>query len=160
MLRLNCKLFLIAMLCTSCTYFTSQKSGTTSNLQVLDTVIDFTSVDVYPIFSDCENFAESDSQKRCFETSITEKLAEILYKNELKVTNEVNDNTSIDILIDNTGKASLMDINSPASITEELPNLESIIRKGINQLPTMKPALKRGMFVKSQYRLVIIVETI
>jgi len=127
---------------------------------VLDTVIDYTSVDVYPIFSDCENYSESDNQKTCFETSITEKLAEILSENELLVANEVNDTTSIDILIDQTGKASLMTINSPVSITEELPDLEKIIRKGINELPTMKPAIKRDMFVKSQYRLVIAVETI
>lgn len=160
MLRQISALFLLFMLCTSCDYFSQNTTTSKSNLQVLDTVIDYTSVDVYPIFSDCENYAETDSQKRCFETSITEKLAEILSKNELIVTNEVNDTTSIDILIDSTGKASLMTINSPASIVQELPNLESVIREGINQLPTMKPALKRGMFVKSQYRLVIIVETI
>ena len=160
MLRQINALFLVFILCTSCDYFSQNTTTSTSNLQVLDTVIDYTSVDVYPIFSDCENYAETDSQKRCFETSITEKLAEILSKNELIVNNEVNDTTSIDILIDSTGKASLMTINSPASIVQELPNLESVIREGINQLPTMKPALKRGMFVKSQYRLVIIVETI
>jgi len=160
MLRPIIKLLLVCVLCTSCNYFSPQKSTTSSNLQVLDTVIDYTAVDVYPIFSDCENYAETNNQKECFETSITEKLAEILSENELKVTNEVNDSTSIDILIDHTGKASLMTINSPKSIKEELPNLESVIRKGINQLPTMKPAIKRNMFVKSQYRLVIVVETI
>jgi hypothetical protein len=160
MLRRASTLLLVFIFCTSCDYFSQSTSTSSSNLQVLDTVIDYTSVDVYPIFSDCENYAESDSQKKCFEASITEKLAEILSDNEFKVNNEVNDTTSIDILIDHTGKASLMTINSPKSIVEELPNLESIIRKGINQLPTMKPALKRGMFVKSQYRLVIVVETI
>jgi hypothetical protein len=127
---------------------------------VLDTVIDYTSVDVYPIFSDCENYAESNDQKECFEASITEKLADILSENELKVKNVVNDSTAIDILIDNTGKASLVSIAPSEAIAKELPDLESIIRKGVNQLPSIKPALKRGMFVKSQYRLVIIVETI
>jgi hypothetical protein len=152
--------FLFLLIFTSCEIFSPQSSTSKSNLQVLDTVIDFTSVDVYPIFSDCENFAENDDQKECFETSITEKLAELLLDNDLKVNKEVNDTTSIDILIDNTGKASLASINSPNSILKELPNLENVIRKSISQLPTMKPALKRGMFVKSQYRLVIIVKTI
>jgi hypothetical protein len=152
--------FLFLLIFTSCEIFSPQSSTSKSNLQVLDTVIDFTSVDVYPIFSDCENFAENDDQKECFETSITEKLAELLLDNDLKVNKEVNDTTSIDILIDNTGKASLASINSPNSILKELPNLENVIRKSISQLPTMKPALKRGMFVKSQYRLVIVVKTI
>jgi len=152
--------FLFLFILTSCEIFSPQTGVSKSNLQLLDTVIDYTSVDVYPIFSDCENFAESDDQKECFETSITEKLAELFLDIDLKVNKEVNDTTSIDILIDNTGKASLVNINSPKSILEELPNLESVVRKSINQLPTMKPALKRGMFVKSQYRLVIVVETI
>ncbi len=159
MLRRTNAFFLLFIFLTSCELFSPNKSISSGNLQVLDTVIDYTSVDVYPIFSDCENYAESNDQKDCFETSITEKLAEILSENELKVKNEVNDTTAIDILIDNTGKASLVGISSPKSILNELPNLESIIRNGINQLPTVKPALKRGMFVKSQYRLVIIVET-
>jgi hypothetical protein len=152
--------FLFLLIFTSCEIFSPQTSTSKSNLQVLDTVIDYTSVDVYPIFSDCENYAESDDQKECFETSITEKLAELFLDIDLKVNKEVNDSTSIDILIDNTGKASLVNIISPKSILEELPNLESVVRKSINQLPTMKPALKRGMFVKSQYRLVIVVKTI
>ena len=151
--------FLFLFILTSCEFFSPQTSTSKSNLQVLDTVIDYTSVDVYPIFSDCENYAESDDQKECFENSITEKLATLLSDIDLKVNKEVNDTTSIDILIDNTGKASLVNINSPKSILEELPNLESVVRKSINQLPTMKPALKRGMFVKSQYRLVIVVKT-
>jgi len=156
--RLGKLLFLLFF--TSCELFSPQTSTSKSNLQVLDTVIDFTSVDVYPIFSDCENYAETDDQKECFENSITEKLAEYLSNSDLKVNKEVNDTTYIDILIDNTGKASLVHINSGKFIREELPNLESVVRKSINQLPTMKPALKRGMFVKSQYRLVIVVKTI
>ena len=152
--------FLFLLILSSCEIFSPQSSVSKSNLQVLDTVIDFTSVDVYPIFSDCENYAESDDQKECFENSITEKLAELLSANDLKVNKEVNDTTSIDILVDNAGKASLVNIISPKSIQEELPNFESVVRKSIDQLPTMKPALKRGMFVKSQYRLVIVVKTI
>ncbi len=159
MLRQASAFFLLFIVFTSCELFSPSKSTSSSSLQVSDTVIDYTSVDVYPIFSDCENYAESNNQKECFEISITEKLAEILSENELKVKNKVNDTTAIDILIDNTGKASLVAISSPKSIIKELPNLESIIKNGINQLPTMKPALKRGMMVKSQYRLVIVVET-
>lgn len=151
---------LFVFILTSCEIFSPQSSVSESKLQLLDTVIDYTSVDVYPIFSDCENYAESDNQKECFETSITEKLAALLSDHDLKVNKEVNDMASIDILIDNTGKASLVNINSPKSIREELTNLESVIRESINQLPIIKPALKRGMEVKSQYRLVIVVKTI
>ncbi len=146
------------MLCTSCDYFSSQNSTTKRNIQVLDTVIDYTAVTKYPIFSDCKDYSEDSNQKECFETSITQKLTELLSQNELNVDNDVNDKASIDILIDLTGKASLVNLNSPLTISKELPNLEQIIREGVNALPSMEPARKNGMFVKSQYRMEIVIE--
>ncbi len=152
-------LFLLLFL-TSCDYFSSTSSTTKSNLQVLDTLIDFTKVDVYPIFSDCENFSENDNQKKCFELTLTQKLSESLQENELKVKERVNDTTLIDILIDNTGKASVVNINSPESIINQLPKLDTVIRQSIADLPTIKPAVKRGIFVNSQYRLAVVVKTL
>ena len=153
-------LFLLVSL-ASCDYYSSKKtSASKSNLQVIDTVIDFTKVDVYPIFSDCENYAESDNQKKCFELTLTNKLATALEKNKLKVKERVNDTALIDILIDNSGKASVVTINSPKSITTQLPKLDSIIRHSISQLPSVKPAVKRGITITSQYRLAIVVKTL
>lgn len=152
-------LFLLLFL-TSCDYFSSDTSTTKSNLQVLDTFIDFTKVDTYPIFSDCENYSENDNQKECFELTLTQKLSTSFQKNELKVKKAVNDTTLIDILIDDRGKASVVHIHSPISIAKQLPKLDSIIRQSIAELPSIKPAVKRGIFVKSQYRLAVIVKTI
>jgi len=160
MIRRAIGFFLLLLFLISCDYLSPATSVENSELQVLDTVIDYTKVDVYPIFSDCENFAENDSQKKCFEVSLIEKLSELLHKNELKVKERVNDTALIDLLIDQTGKASVVNIDSPEIITNQLPSLDSIIRHSVSALPTMKPAVKRGIFVRSQYRLAIVVKTI
>ena len=159
MIRRAIGFFLLLLFLISCDYL-SPATPENSALQVLDTVIDYTKVDVYPIFSDCENFAENDSQKKCFEVSLIEKLTALLHKNELKVKERVNDTALIDLLIDQTGKASVVNIDSPEIITNQLPSLDSIIRQSVSALPTMKPAVKRGIFVRSQYRLAIVVKTI
>jgi len=145
---------------TSCDYFSSTSSTSKSNIQVLDTVVDFTSVDVYPIFSDCENYAENTNQKQCFEETLTNLLSDSLLKNDFKVKEEVNDTTLIDILIDNSGKVSVVKINSSESIKKQLPKLDTIIKQSVAEFPTIKPAVKRGIFVNSQYRLAIVIETI
>jgi len=152
--------FFLGLSFTSCDYFPSTSSTSKSNIQVLDTVIDFTSVDVYPIFSDCENYAENTNQKQCFEETLTNLLSDSLLKTELKVKEEVNDTALIDILIDNSGKVSVVKINSSESIKKQLPKLDTIIRQSVAELPTIKPAVKRGIFVNSQYRLAIVIETI
>ena len=155
-------LFLLLFL-ASCESFSSKSTITStakSNLQIIDTLIDFTKVDVYPIFSDCENFAENDNQKECFQRMLTQKLANSLQKNELKVKDCVNDTTLIDLLIDKTGKASVVTIKSSENITNLFPSLDTIIRRSVNELPTIKPALKRGIMVNSQYRLTVIINTL
>ena len=153
-------LLFLASCDTSSSKSTIATTSSKSSLQVIDTLIDFTKVDVYPIFSDCENFSENDNQKKCFERMLTQKLASLLQKSELKVKERVNDTTLIDILIDQSGKASVVNIKSPESIVNQLPKLEFIIRQSIAELPSIKPAVKRGVLVSSQYRLAIIVRTL
>ena len=153
-------LILLIISIGSCDFLTPGTSSTNNDLQVLDTVIDYTKVDVYPIFTDCENYAENDDQKKCFEASLTQKLSALLNKNKLKVKERVNDTAQIDLLIDNTGRARVVEITSGESINTNLPQLDSLIRESIAQLPTIKPAVKRGIFVKSQYRVSVIVKTL
>ena len=161
MIRQTIGLFFIVVTLNSCQWFGSNKTvSSSSDLKLIDTIIDFTKVDVYPIFSDCENYAENDNQKECFETSLIDKLTDSFSEHALTVKKKVNEKTSVDILIDQSGKAFTVAINSPEIIHEQLPTLDSIIRQSILDLPTMKPAVKRGIFVKSQYRLVVVVKTI
>ncbi len=160
MLRRTFSFLFFIVLLTSCEYFSSSASLSKGNLEISDTIIDFTKVDVYPIFSDCENYAENDNQKECFHTTITQKLGESLSKADIKVKKAVNDTAWIDILIDNTGRASLVNVNSTNAIDEQIPDFQKTLEQSIERLPTMKPAVKRGIFVKSQYRMAVEVKTI
>ena len=148
------------LLLASCEYFSPTTTTSNSNLQELDTIVDYTKIDVYPIFYDCEDFSEDNNQKGCFEASLSKRLSEILHKNNLKVKAVVNDTTHINLFIDTAGKAQVVDVRSPESISKYLPTLDSVIRQSVAKLPTMKPAVKRGILVKSQYSLSIIVRTI
>jgi len=157
--RIVSYLFILPVL-ASCEYFSPTTTTSNSNLQELDTIVDYTKIDIYPIFYDCEDYSEDNNQKGCFEASLSKRLSEILHQNNLKVKEAVNDTTHINLFIDKAGKAQVVDIRSPASISKYLPTLDSVIRQSVAKLPTMKPAVKRGILVKSQYSLSIIVRTI
>ena len=160
MIRRIVSYLFIFLLLASCEYFSPTTTTSNSNLQELDTIVDYTKIDVYPIFYDCEDFSEDNNQKGCFEASLSKRLSEILHKNNLKVKAVVNDTTHINLFIDTAGKAQVVDVRSPESISKYLPTLDSVIRQSVAKLPTMKPAVKRGILVKSQYSLSIIVRTI
>ena len=150
----------ILFLLASCEYFSPTNATSNNKLQEIDTIIDYTKIDVYPIFYDCEDFSEENDQKGCFEASLSKRLSELLNKNSLKVKKAVNDTTHIKLFIDNAGKAKILDINSPGVISQYLPSLDSVIRQIVVKLPKVKPAVKRGVFVKSQYKLSVIIKTI
>lgn len=153
-------LFLLFSL-TACNNSNKTDTDTSENSNFkIDTVIDFTSVDVYPVFSECENYAEDTDQKECFRTTIARLLTEQLSQYEVKVKKRVNGTTWIDILIDQKGRTNLVNMNSPPNIQEQIPQLDSIVNQCVNALPSIKPAVKRGLFVKSQYRMAIEVKTI
>ncbi len=160
MFRQAIPLFLLFSFLNSCNYFNSSKVSKNNNLSVIDTVIDYTKVDVYPIFAECENFSENDNQKKCFEQTLIKKISTSIQKNKLIVTKVVNDSILIDVLIDKTGKTSIVKINQLEDIANQLPKIDSIIRQSITDLPSVKPAIKRGVFVNSQYRIAILVKTI
>lgn len=160
MFRRLASYFFVLFLLASCEYLSPTTTTSNNNLQTLDTIVDFTKIDVYPIFYDCEDYSEDDNQKECFEASLSKKLSEILNKNHLKVKEVINDTTHINLFIDNAGKANVVEITSPISISTYLPKLDSVIRQSVAKLPTVKPAVKRGIFVKSQYSLSIIIKTI
>lgn len=160
MLRRTLSFLFVIILFSSCEYFSSSSSTAKSSIQISNTIIDFTSVDTYPIFSDCENYAENDNQKVCFYEMLPLKLTEQLGKTDIKVKKAVNDTAWIDILIDNTGRASLVNVNSTSAIDEQIPDFKHILEQSIDRLPSMKPAVKRGIFVKSQYRMAVEVKTI
>lgn len=160
MFRQSIGLVFIGILMASCEYFSPGTSTADTALQQLDTVINYNRVDVYPIFCDCEDYSENNDQKACFEASLSNRLSELLNKNNLRVKERVNDTTRVQLFIDRTGKASVVSIDSPAPITVQLPALDSIIKNSVAQLPKIKPAVKRGILVNSQYNLAIIIRTL
>jgi len=125
----------ILFLLASCEYFSPTNATSNNKLQEIDTIIDYTKIDVYPIFYDCEDFSEENDQKGCFEASLSKRLSELLNKNSLKVKKAVNDTTHIKLFIDNAGKAKILDINSPGVISQYLPSLDSVIRQIVVKLP-------------------------
>ena len=149
---------ILLIISTSCDR-SSSSTASVQNLKLLDTVIDYTSVDVYPLFSDCQELNTKQAQKECFESALTELLSTKLKRVNYQVKESMNDSSYVDLLINSNGKTRVVAINSPLIIKNNLPQLDSIIRQSVDELPIVKPALKRGIPVKSQYKLAVIVRS-
>lgn len=143
-------LFLL-ICCTSCTYFSSDKSQVE---QALDTVINFNKVDVSPSFKECKDKIE-DSKTTCFRETIHKKISANLAKHQLEVKNVIDEIITVELQISTKGKIQLKSINASDNIKEVFPQLDSLLKVSVSNLPKIFPAIKRGIPVATQYSLPI-----
>ena len=141
-------LFLLILVGTSCEYFNLNKK---SHLQEVDTIIDFSSVDVYPTFEACKSYIDKTKKTNCFRNTIHKHISESLAKHKLEVKKPVNETIQVAVLITNKGKVSVQKITSSAILKKEIPTIDSLITLSLEDLPKLFPATKRGIPVTTQY---------
>nr|WP_299030961.1 hypothetical protein [uncultured Tenacibaculum sp.] len=152
----RCLIFLISiLLATSCDFFSYSKTG---KLQAVDTIVDFTRVDVSPAFSKCKNLLDA-AKANCFREEIHTRVANSLQEHQFVTDIGIDEEVVIDVLIDAEGKCRLKNITASETITEELPELENLIKSAIEKLPQIQPATKRGIPVVTQYHLPLKIQT-
>lgn len=150
-------LITILVVTVSCD-FISPKKTTLRNKVMLDTVVNYNEVDVYPLFLDCNNCDSSEKQNLCFEMELIRRLQKITNKNSLGANKQFRDTVMVDILVDTQGKISISKIHKNQNVIEQIPELDSLLYQSIAELPaTIQPSLKRGIPVNSMFKLPIIV---
>ena len=153
---MNKRIYLIAyvlLFISSCTFF--QKKELPKE-KVIDTVIDFNSVDIFPLFPLCDSLPSIEKQKICSQIKLSEHIYLSLLSSNIMVTKNVNDTILVKLNVDNFGKVSLIELQSSDFIQQQIPKLDSLIVAGISNLPKMKPAIKRGIPVTTEFTLPII----
>lgn len=144
----------------SCDDLSTQKSSD-MNRALLDTVIDYNDVDVYPLFLDCNNCDTSEKQNLCFEMELVRQLKKLTIESGLDSSQNIRDTVMLDILVSTEGKISILNIHKSQEINELLPDLDSLLYKSVASLPSVvQPSLKRGIPVNTQFKLPIVLQTL
>lgn len=145
-------LLFLVIISTSCEYFNLKKK---SQLQEVDTIIDFSSVDVFPTFEACKNFIDKAKKTDCFRNTIHKHISENLAKHNIEVKNPVNETINVVVLINNKGKVAIQKITTSDLLKKEIPVIDSLITASLQSLPMLLPATKRGIPVATQYQIPI-----
>ena len=145
-------LCVIVICCTSCNKLSFSKSV---KKNPIDTVVDFSSIDVSPSFKVCDSIIEKTNKTNCFRTTIHEKIGGELEKYSFTIKDSISEIVFVDLIINAKGGIVLDDVQSPENIKKELPELDSLLRVSVKKLPVIYPAIKRGIPVTTKYRLPI-----
>ncbi len=145
-----------AFLLLSCSYFENKYKK--EEIQAVDTIIDFNSIDSFPLFPACDSIPSEEKQKICSQIKLSEHIYASLKAHQFITENNVNDTIFIKLEVSKNGEVSLVHIKSSTLIQQEIPELDSLIMDGIKTLPILKPGIKRGMPVKTAFSLPIILK--
>ncbi len=143
---------MLVIFCTSCDKFSITKK---TKIQQLDTIVDYTSVDFYPSFTICDSLIDKDKKSDCFRRTIHQKIGAELLKYSLSIKDSIDETVFVDLIINSKGTFVFKELQASEEIKNHLPELDSLLRFSVGKLPTIRPAVKRGIPVTTKYRLPI-----
>jgi hypothetical protein len=147
-------LLVAGFLLVSCDFFQKKKID---DSQIVDTIIDFKSIDVFPLFPSCEKFISQEKQQICSQSKISKQLYASLEASKIVTLRKINDTLFLKLGVDSKGKVSLLYVKSADLLNQQIPKLDSLILNGVSNLPILKPAIKRGIPVAMEFGLSIVV---
>ncbi|MDG5490338.1 hypothetical protein [Psychroserpens sp. SPM9] len=154
------RFFLLILVLTwcSCDYFDKKKVYTEDILKEELQGFNWKDVDEYPSFESCESANDKALRKACFENTLRTILNKNLSEYQIVVSEEINDTVQLQITIDNQGQFFVDDIISNEMTKAQIPQLDSLLRKSLEGLPKISPAIKRSQHVKTKFVLPVIIK--
>jgi len=117
--------------------------------------LDYSSVDVSPSFRVCDSLIEKDKKDTCFRTTLRQEIFSSLAKQSIQVPQSVDETIEVAITIQSNKEVKLTSIKSSDSLIAIVPSLKAILKKSVEELPAVYPAIKRGIPVTTVYKLPI-----
>ncbi len=145
----------IPFLFVSCDFEKSKEKKTRElvNQEMRD--IDWNEVDNYPLFENCDELLNKSAQKECFTGEVIKHFTMTLQEFEFVLNEGINATVYVDFIVDQEGNIEVLDIEKSRMIDLQMPEFDGIIVQSLKGLPEIAPALKRGIPVKSKYRIPI-----
>jgi len=149
----------IIIICTvfvSCSYF--EKPQKKNPIQVVDTIVDFNSIDAFPLFPNCKDIPSREKQQICFQLEMSQHIYASLKKHTLNSKEIISDTVVVKLKVDNMGITSLSGLQISNETKSLIPEFDSILRVSLENLPKLEPAIKRNMPVSTEFVLPIILK--
>lgn len=118
--------------------------------------IDWKQVDAYPSISVCEEIMDSEQRKNCFFEYLTQTLHERLTSDSLVLNYPEIDTIEVQVTINTDATVVFEPLFPKDSVAYDTIRIDSILHQKLKDFPKVNPALKRGIPVKTQFILPVI----
>jgi hypothetical protein len=147
-------LFLLTLCLGSCQYF-SQVPNQDELLKKELKAINWNQVDELPTFSNCDSVADKTQKKQCFFDYLTQLIQQKLSIDTLSVLYPQLDTINVKVTI-SPDASMVFEPQITDTLSYNTTKIDSILKARLIDFPTVHPAIKRGIPVKTQFVLPVI----
>jgi hypothetical protein len=121
--------------------------------------INWKEVDQYPSILDCEAISDSTLRKQCFFEFLSSTIQQKLSIDTLKVLFPKLDTIDVKITINSDATMEFEPKFPTDTVAYDTIKIDSILRLKLVDFPKVNPAIKRGIPVKTQFIVPVIIKT-
>ncbi|WP_291128398.1 hypothetical protein [Flavobacterium sp. UBA7682] len=150
-------LFLLT-LCISCQYLEKKVPSEQELLDKQMQEINWKEVDEYPSVGDCEKLTDANQRKQCFFDFLTATIEQKLAIDTLATMFPKLDTIEVRVTVLPDATLEFKPEFPKDSVAYDTIKIDSILRARLIDFPKVNPALKRGIPVKTQFVLPVIIK--
>jgi hypothetical protein len=143
---------------SSCQYFEKQVPSEKELLQKELKSINWKEVDEYPSLVDCESVTDKKQQQQCFFERLTQLIQEKLSVDTLAALYPELDTIEVKVTVFPNATLQFEPQFPKDSVAYDTIKIDSILRARLVGFPKVNPAIKRGIPVKTQFILPVILK--
>ena len=151
-------LFLVFIFFNSCQYFDKQIPSEKELLQKELKSINWKEVDEYPSVVDCEKIEDKKQRQQCFFEVLTQLIQEKLSVDTLSVLYPELDTIEVKVTVFPNATMQFEPQFPKDSVAYDKIKIDSILKVRLVDFPKINPAIKRGIPVKTQFILPVILK--
>ena len=143
----------------SCQLFDKKTPSEDELLQKELKKIDWKKVDAFPSIDACDVITDEAQRKQCFFEYLTQTIQEKLSVDTLAILYPDIDTIEVKVTVFPDSRLQFEPQFPKDSVTYDKVKIDSILHKKLVDLPKVNPAIKRGIPVKTQFVLPVILKT-
>lgn len=151
-------LFIILLFFNSCQYLEKKVPSEKELLQKELKSINWKEVDEYPTVAECETISDKKQRQNCFFEVMSQLMQEKLDIDSLSILYPDLDTIQVKVTIFPNSKMKFEPEFQKDSVAYDTIRIDSILRSRLVDFPKVNPAIKRGLPVKTQFILPVIIK--
>ncbi|WP_456312809.1 hypothetical protein [Pseudomonas shirazensis] len=150
--------FLVLLFFNSCQYFEKQVPSEKELLQKELKSINWKVVDEYPSVANCEKIIDKKQRQKCFFDVMSQLIQEKLDIDSLSILYPKLDTIAVKVTVFPNASMKFEPQFPKDSVQYDTIKVDSILQARLVDFPKVNPAIKRGVPVKTQFMLPVIIK--